>query len=161
MPKENMLYLLSTLQTKAPGESAPAVIKMKTRSAKKGKKSSRDMTTMEEIEILPRSQSPHVGLTGSPDGVEYTMSIRDYQSLGTSSLKVNRKATNRIQGNRKRSPSERDRDEKRLRALNDLFSIISEQEYENPEPLGPSPLPTRRICRYEGRDIPYTKRQKR
>jgi hypothetical protein len=116
---------------------------------------------MDQIEILPRRQSlPYKETVESPEGVEYSMSIRDYQSLATSNLKVNRKGTNRIRGNRIRAPSEKDRDEKRARALDEIFHTIKKQEARKPS--SPDTDHTvDKICHYNGRDIPYSKRQKR
>ena len=116
---------------------------------------------MDQIEILPRRQSlPYKKTVESPEGVEYSMSIRDYQSLATSNLKVNKKGTNRIRGNRLRAPSEKDRDEKRARALDEIFRTIKDQEARKPS--SPDTDHTlNRTCHYNGRDIPYSKRQKR
>jgi hypothetical protein len=114
---------------------------------------------MEEIEILPRvGNSVTDSNVSSPLGCEYSMSIRDYQSLSNSNLKVNRKKTNRIMGNRKRAPSEKDKDNKRKRALGEIFDIISEQEENDPNPTDEE---TKHICLYQGREIQYVKRSKR
>ena len=77
---------------------------------------------MDEIDILPIDNSRNNGqVIHSPTGAEYSMSIRDYQNLSRSNLKINKKKTNRIIGNRKRSPSEIDQDKKRKRALEEIL----------------------------------------
>jgi len=114
---------------------------------------------MEEIEILPTvGNSMADSNVSSPSGIEYSMSIRDYQSLSNSNLKVNRKKTNRIMGNRKRAPSEKDRDNRRKRALGEIFDIISEQEENGPNPTDEE---TNHICLYQGKEIQYVKLSKR
>lgn len=114
---------------------------------------------MDEIEILPQQGSPvAIQLAVSPRGESYSMSIRDYQSLGGAPLKVNRKGSNRIMGNRKQSPSEKDRDSRKKQALTEIFDLISHQEEERASLTSSSSV--KRICHYHGRDIPYTKRTK-
>jgi hypothetical protein len=60
-------------------------------------------------------------------------------------------------GNRKRSPSEIDKDTKRKRALEEIFDIISKQQGDDPDPEEPE---IKKICKYKGRDVPYVKRTK-
>ena len=111
---------------------------------------------MEEIEILPKQNNEATTPTvTSPSGIEYSMSIRDYQNLSNSSLKINRKKTNRIMGNRKRSPSEIDRNLKRRKALEEIFDMISKEEEDN---LSQADTTINKVCTYKGQDIPYKKR---
>ena len=57
---------------------------------------------MDEIDILPNDNSRNNGqVVHTPTGVEYSMSIRDYQNLSRSNLKINKKKTNR--NNRKQT----------------------------------------------------------
>ena len=113
---------------------------------------------MEEITILPKvCPSSTEQIACSPSGIEYNMSIRDYQNLSGAQVRVNRKATNRIMGNRKQSPSERDRNEKRKRALGEIFDIICDQEEEEMD--NSSPI-KKGICYYHDQEIPYTKKTK-
>lgn len=116
-----------------------------------------DNESMDEIDILPQRGSPGESRSASsPSGVTYSMSIRDYQCLSGPSVKFNLKSTNRIMGNRTRSPSEQDRDKKRKQALTEIYDLISEQGSDGPSEPGPS----KRVCHYKGQDISYIKRSK-
>ena len=113
---------------------------------------------MDEIEILPEQGSPKAEqLLLSPSTESYNMSIRDYKSLVSPGLKTNKKVTNRIMGNRKKSPSEIDRGRERKRALAEIYDIVSEQESIHPTPLDSTVIP---VCHYKGKKIPYKKRVK-
>ena len=120
--------------------------------------SATEKSKMDEIDILPGNNSVNVGQAiHTPTGVKYSMSIRDYQDLSRSNLKINKKKTNRIIGNRKRSPSEIDQDKKRRRALEEIFEEISKQEKEESRDLEDHDM--KKICRYKGREIPYRRRK--
>ena len=113
---------------------------------------------MDEIDILPNNSGNNGQTIHTPTGAEYRMSIRDYQNLSRSNLKINKKKTNRIIGNRKRSPSEIDQDKKRKIALEEIFEMISKQEEEEDRDLeNPD---KKRVCKYKGQEIPYKKRRK-
>ena len=112
---------------------------------------------MEEIAILPSTNPSSIGqMAFSPEGIEYRMSIRDYQNLSGPPLRFNRKATNRIMGKRNKSPSEKDHDSKRKRALEDIFDIISNQEQVGPSSTSSA---TGGTCQYKGQVISYKKRR--
>jgi len=67
------------------------------------------------------------------------------------------KVTNRIMGNRRKSPSEIDRGMERKRVLAEIYDIVSKQESKNPTPLDSTIAP---VCHYKGKKIPYKKRAK-
>ena len=114
---------------------------------------------MDEIDILPEDNPGNNGqVINTPTGAEYGMSIRDYQNLSRSNLKINKKKTNRIRGNRKRSPSEIDQDRKRKKALGEIFEMISKQEEEDP---GLQKTVNDKVCTYKGQVIPYKKRTRK
>jgi len=114
---------------------------------------------MDEIEILPEYGSPKAKqLITSHISETYNISIRDYQCLCSPELKMNNKSTNRILGNRKRTPSEEDRTKERKLALAEIYDIISKQESRSPTPIDPT---IRTVCHYKGKEIPYKKRSRK
>ena len=115
-----------------------------------------DDDRMNEIELSPEHSSPKARqLISSPPSETHSISIRDYMKLNSPDVRVNRKATNRIMGNRKRPPSEVERSKKRKKALAEIYDIVTEQEEENPTPLDSKTITT---CQYKGKTIPYKKR---